>query len=162
GLLDELAGELLHLGHEATAQVDRMAHWNAFLLAQAQVVDAVSRRRVHNAGALFDGDEVGRDHEPGTLLGRQVRVEGLIVEVDKIRPLQALDYLVLAVQDLQPGLGEDQEFVSLSDLDVVDVLVDGEGYIAWQCPGCGGPGEDAGLWVTLQPEPDVDAGVGRV
>src|SRR5262249_61456091 len=69
GLLDELSGELLHLEHEATPEVDRVAHGNTFLLAQAQVVNAVSRRRVYHAGAIVDGDEDGGDHDPGPLFG---------------------------------------------------------------------------------------------
>ena len=72
GVLDEQPGELQHLGPELALEVDDVAHRDALLLAEAEVVDAVGGGGVDHAGALLDVDEVGLDHEEGGLLGDQV------------------------------------------------------------------------------------------
>ena len=50
----------------------------------------------------------------------------------------------------------------LLDLDVLDVLTDGEGHVARQRPGRGRPGQDGGAGLSFQLEAHVDAGIGRV
>ena len=140
-----------------------MLERNAFLLAETEVVGAVKGRGVDDAGALFGGDEVGRDDVVGAAFRRHgVRVERLVIEAHEVAALHALDDFVIAVQDVEPGLREDEALSALADLHVVDVVVDGEGDVSGEGPGRRGPGQDRGSGIVPEPEADVDARVGDV
>ena len=140
-----------------------MADQHAFFLAQAQVVRAVGGRRMHHAGALFETDEVGvDDHVRVGVLGQQVCIERLVALAHQVAPLHALHDLVVPVEDVEPGLGQDQELVALFDLDVVEVVADRERDVPGQRPGCGRPAEDRSVRILGQAEADVDAGVGDI
>ena len=155
--------ELLHIGEEVAGQVHGVRERDAERQAELQVVDAIERRRVHDAGSFLGGDEVGwHDVLGAALLRHRVGVDRLVVEVDELAALHLLDDLERAVEHAGARLGEDQELVALLHLHVVNIVVDRERDVAGQRPGCGGPGEDRGLRILLEPEPDEDAGVGHV
>ena len=131
--------------------------------AQSQVVDAIQGRGVYHTCALLRRDKVRRDHVlRAALLGHRIRIDGLVVEVDQVLSLQALDDLERTDKDRCPGLGEDHELLALFDLHVVDVVVHGKGDVARQRPWRGGPGEDRRIRILLQPEADEDARIGNV
>ena len=160
GLLDVETGELLDVRQELAVQTHGMGERDALLLAEPQVVDAVQRRRVHDARAFLRRDEIGVDYVVGPPLFRdRVREEWLVVETDQLAALNGLDDRVLAIEHRQARLGEDQVLVALLDLDVGDVLVDRQRHVAGQGPRRRRPGEDGGVRVVLQPEPDEHAWV---
>ena len=75
--------ELLHIGEEVAGQVHGVRERDAERQAELQVVDAIERRRVHDAGSFLGGDEVGwHDVLGAALLRHRVGVDRLVVEVD--------------------------------------------------------------------------------
>ncbi len=163
GLLDVETGELLDVRQELPVQSHGVCERDALLLAELEVVDAVQGRCMHHARAFFRGDEIRIDYVVSPpLLGDGVGKERLVVQTHEFAAFHRLDHCVLAVKHRQARLGQDQVLVALFDLDVRDVLVDGQRYVAGQRPGRGRPGEDRGVAVVLQPEPDEDARVGNV
>ena len=160
GLLDVETGELLDVWQERAIQTHGVGERDALLLAEPQVVDAVQRRRVHDARAFLRRDEIGVDYVVSLPLLRDgVRKERLVVETDELAALHGLDERVLAVEHGQARLGKDQVLVVLFDLDVGDVVVDRQRHVAGQGPWRGRTGQDRGVGVVLQPEPDKDAWV---
>ena len=118
---------------------------------------------MHDARALFRGDEVRIDHVVRLALFRdRVGIQRFVLEPDEVAAFHPLHHLRRLLEHRQPGLGQDEVLVPLLHLDVVDVVVDRERDVAGQRPGGGRPGEDRRFGVVLQPEPDVDARVGHV
>ena len=155
--------ELLDVGQELSVQADRVLERNPFLLAQAEVVDAVEGGGVHHACAFLGGDEIRVDDVVGAaLVGHRVGIERLVLEPDQVASGYALDDFRRVFEDGQQGLRQDQILVALPDFDVDDVVVDRQGDVPRKRPGGGGPGEDRRGGVLLQAEADVDAWVGHV
>ena len=163
GFLHVQPRELLDIGQELSVEADRVLERDALFLAEAQVVYAVQRRRVHHASSFLRGDEIRIDHVVGaSLLGDGVRVQGFVLEAYEVAALHAFDHVRRLLEHHEPRLGQDQELVAFLHLDVVDVVADRERDVARQRPGRGGPREDRRSGVVLEPEPDVDARIGHV
>ena len=62
GVLEEQACDRLDLIDEMAVEPDTVDDRQVVRLAQRKIVDAVSRRRVHDTGAILGADEVGREH----------------------------------------------------------------------------------------------------
>jgi hypothetical protein len=86
GVLHEPVVERRDVGVEVGGGVDRVQEGKAFVLTDLTVDLAEGRREVHDAGAVVDGHEVGRDHAPGVGVGRdREMVEGtLVVHSDEV------------------------------------------------------------------------------
>ena len=119
-------------------------------------------------GALLDVDEARLDHEERRLLGDQVLVERLVGLADQVLGGELLQHLVLALEDVEAGLGEDDVDRRLAlrragaagaDLDVLDVGPHRQGDVAGQRPRGRGPGQEVGAGLVRELEEHVDAGV---
>ena len=122
-VLEELPGHRLDLGQEAAVEPDPVHHRQALRPAQPDVVLAVGRRAVHDAGAVLDGHEVRRPHPADRPLGREE-----VERADVAHPFQrrALDPLLDGVRPHRAGPlpGDDQSLdlaVVLAHVDGVDV-----------------------------------------
>ncbi len=162
-VLDELAGPGLHLGLEAAGRVHRLEDRQVVLGAHGQVVRAEGRGDVDDPRAVRGADELPGHHVGVVPVHGVEAVEGLVVFAQEISPFHPLQDLVARLQDrLGSGLGQVEDVPThVPDLDVVDLLAHGQGHVARQGPGSGGPGQEVlVLALCLQDsELHVDAGV---
>ena len=129
------------------------------------VVFAETRRDMHDAGAVLGAHVVGADHAERAFgrLVLEIREERGVTqsgEVGALIALQDLRHSVGLVIRMEPGLGQDELVVAVLHLHVVDVGTGREGHVRRQRPRRGRPGQDAGLRVVFQAEPDGDGRVG--
>ncbi len=148
-LLEPQAGQEAGLLAEGPVGPHRMHHGQIHPTAYLQVVCAEGRGQVHDARAVLGRDEVAR-HHPVTVLAREIEpsIGGLVVgseELGALEPLDDLQVFLIAQHGLQAALRQDQDGRTLADGDVVQGRVDGGSGVPGQCPGGGGPDQQAGL-----------------
>ena len=135
-----------------------MHHRQALRLAQPDVVLAVGRRAVHDAGAVLDGHEVGRPHPADRPVGREMIERARVAhtfEIGTLRPLLDGEFGV-AQHRSDEGFGEHQRLAARTHEDVVHLGMHGEGEVRGQGPGSGGPHQERRALRTLDREADVD------
>ena len=185
GVLEELAGHRLDLGHEAAVEPDPVHHRQTLRPAQPDVVLAVGRCAVHDAGAVLDGDEVGRPYPADGPVGREVVEQARVAHPFK---LGALHTLLDGVADISQHrsderLGNDEGLVAGGACgasgygrarleagigralagsgggaheDVVDIGVHRQRQVRRQGPRGGGPHQERRALLPRHREPDVD------
>ncbi len=128
GILEEHAGDRFDLRQKMPVQADRVNHRDAVFLPEHEVVDAVRRCDMHDTGAGFRRNEVGRQN-PEYIAARVEPGEQLLVaHADEFAALDRADDLVLQVaQDLFAQIVcKDQGLAAGLDIRVVNVRVHGE------------------------------------
>src|SRR5205085_5488819 len=103
---------------KATLEIHNMPYGNPFLQAEFEVIDAVGRGRVHDAGAIFGGDEIGIDDEERRLVRDKIFIKRLIACSQQAFRIDVRFDLVVALQDREPSLREDVVVLALADSDM--------------------------------------------
>jgi len=153
-LLEPQAGQEAGLLAEGPVGPHRVYHRQIRPAAHLQVVRAEGRGQMHDARAVLGRDEVAGDH-PVTVLVREVEpmIGGVIVRAEEVGALEAFEdfeAFLAAQRGLHATLRQDQDGRPLADRDVVQGRMDGGPGIPRQCPGGGGPDQQAGLFRKAQ------------
>ena len=164
GLLHEAASERAHALVEGAVRQDRVLHLQAVPLAEVEVVLAEGDRRVHDAGAVLGGHEIGEQDGVAAIAVVGDEVEGRLVwQVLEGRAGHALlDHRVLAEHPLDQGLREDEPLVPHARACVCDVGVHGERGVGQQGPRRGGPAQQRDALLATHGEADVHRRVDHV
>jgi len=129
GFLEEHAGDRFDFGHEIAVKANAMHHRQAMLLPEGQIVDTVSRRRVHDAGATFGADEVAGVYlEGGVRIDVEIVEQPLVAGADQLAALNGFDdrVFLIAHDRLAQRLGQDQRLAVYIAIAVVDVSTNRE------------------------------------
>ena len=161
GVLEELPRHGFHRRHETAIETDAMHDGQAVLPTQLEVVLAIRRRAVHDAGTFLDGDEVGRPNLTDRAVGRQVVEQSRVADPRQVGALDPLlDRVFGAAQrGLDQGLGKDQGLVPDARVDVVDIGVRRERQVRRECPWRGRPDEEGCAMFVLDWKAYVDRGI---
>ena len=156
--LKNLPGDRLDLVHEAAVEPHPVHHRQSLGAAQADIVFAVGRRAVHDAGAVLDGHEVGRPHLADGTVGGEVVEQARVAHSLEVGTLHALADGVLGVPQhrAEQGFGEDQGLSARAHEGVVDIGMHREGEVRGQRPRRGGPHQERGALFALDREADID------
>mmetsp|Transcript_5114 Transcript_5114/g.7795 ORF Transcript_5114/g.7795 Transcript_5114/m.7795 type:complete len:530 (-) Transcript_5114:157-1746(-) len=136
------------------------AHVVIFLTEAGSAMDYTSTAVLGNEGAVDDGEALLLAHV------LEVGEEGSVLLSDEIFTWNLLEYLMvlylgLLQHVLQSALSKDELLVVLSilNLNVGELGVDGASQVGGQGPGSGSPCQQAGLGVLQQREGDIDGGI---
>ena len=125
---------------EVAGFVHRAEHRQAVLLAGVEVVDAVTRRGVHEACARFGGDVIAPDHHRTGAVQERVAVRQTGEQGAFHRGATAQRELQGAAQRLdQIGSHKQQSAFAVVDQGVVEPFIDRHRQVGWQRPGGGCP-----------------------
>jgi hypothetical protein len=137
---------------------DAVHDWQPVALAELQVVLAVRRRNVHDAGAILGGHELRRTHAANVAGGGKIVEQPLVAHAVELAAARAAhDRNGLVLEDgADERLREDQSLVAALDPHVLDVGMHGEQQVRRQRPGRRGPHEKGSALLAVHAEPDVD------
>ena len=169
GVFEPHAAKGRHRIDEAAGLIHRDQHGQVVLAPGGQIIDAVSGRRMHNAGAVFGAHVIGGYNIGVVLLDRQEGVERLVAPTDQIAAPIAIDDLVfirISQYLVLERVSQDQLLDAFAinsrslDLHIVDIGAYRQSRVSRQCPGRGRPGEHVHARLAAQREAHVDAGIG--
>ena len=158
GLPDRLAAEQRPVGRIAAVglhRVEDLVDGHAVGAAAVEVVDAVGRRRMHDAGAVLGGRVVGRQHRADAVVAGMQGGQRM-VELESGQPValdggeHAAGERVALQAALDQRLGEDQQAAVGVDQRVVEAGVDVERLVGRQRPRGGGPDDGVDRLVGRQ------------
>ena len=142
-----------------TIEAYAVQHRQVVLLAEREIVDAVRGRRVYDAGAVLDTDEIRSQHPECVFrIHLEVIEQLLISHTDEFATLHGLRHCVLDISEygLSQCFGNDQRLSIRFAIAVIDVLAHSECEIRRQCPWRCRPDEKVGVVLTLQLEAHRD------
>ncbi len=158
GIFEKQARHRCHLRFEIAIESDAVNDRQIVALSQLEVVHPVGGCNVHDPGAIVCADKVRRMYPTDVAVGRQVVKQALVVKSNQIMALNGFDDLVIGFShnNLKPCRGEDQNLITVLDVDIVDVRTHSQGEVGWQGPGSGRPDEKGGVVGLDQLKTDGD------
>ncbi len=123
---------------------------------------------MNDACTIFGADKITRHHIGIVVINGQEGIERVIVLIEQVFALKALDNLILLVI-MQGFFHQEAARINFSvpspscrwafDLHIVDVFTDSEGNITGKRPGSGRPHQEVNTGFVAQGKTDKDAGV---